>query len=147
MSFFHAISSWTALVPLFLIFISFIGYCLYVKHIHMKYDHIPGPPRVSFLFGHSPTVLRIMRKGDNIHDTFLEWSETYGPVCRINVLHYVAVLVTCPDATKPNHLQPYIAILNVPCVFSRFLGNGLITATDHEKWYKQRRIMDPAFSS
>uniref|UniRef100_A0A3Q2WT63 Cholesterol 24-hydroxylase n=1 Tax=Haplochromis burtoni TaxID=8153 RepID=A0A3Q2WT63_HAPBU len=29
----------------------------------------------------------------------------------------------------------------------RFLGNGLVTARDHEKWYKQRRIMDPAFSS
>ncbi|XP_008336202.3 cholesterol 24-hydroxylase-like, partial [Cynoglossus semilaevis] len=27
------------------------------------------------------------------------------------------------------------------------LGNGLITARDHEQWYKQRRIMDPAFSS
>uniref|UniRef100_A0A3Q2VNQ8 Cholesterol 24-hydroxylase-like n=1 Tax=Haplochromis burtoni TaxID=8153 RepID=A0A3Q2VNQ8_HAPBU len=28
-----------------------------------------------------------------------------------------------------------------------FLGDGLITARDHERWYKQRRIMDPAFSS
>ncbi|TMS12635.1 Cholesterol 24-hydroxylase [Larimichthys crocea] len=29
----------------------------------------------------------------------------------------------------------------------RFLGNGLVTAQDHDQWYKQRRIMDPAFSS
>ncbi|TRY77584.1 hypothetical protein DNTS_007219 [Danionella cerebrum] len=29
----------------------------------------------------------------------------------------------------------------------RFLGNGLITAMDHDIWYRQRRIMDPAFSS
>ncbi|XP_055005544.1 cholesterol 24-hydroxylase-like isoform X2 [Boleophthalmus pectinirostris] len=29
----------------------------------------------------------------------------------------------------------------------RFLGNGLVTARDHEQWHKQRRIMDPAFSS
>ncbi|ROL53535.1 Cholesterol 24-hydroxylase [Anabarilius grahami] len=29
----------------------------------------------------------------------------------------------------------------------RFLGNGLITAADHDTWYRQRRIMDPAFSS
>uniref|UniRef100_A0A3P9BJH3 Cytochrome P450, family 46, subfamily A, polypeptide 1, tandem duplicate 4 n=1 Tax=Maylandia zebra TaxID=106582 RepID=A0A3P9BJH3_9CICH len=28
-----------------------------------------------------------------------------------------------------------------------FFGNGLVTARDHEQWYKQRRIMDPAFSS
>uniref|UniRef100_A0A3Q3VN53 Cholesterol 24-hydroxylase n=1 Tax=Mola mola TaxID=94237 RepID=A0A3Q3VN53_MOLML len=28
-----------------------------------------------------------------------------------------------------------------------FLGNGLVTALNHEQWYKQRRIMDLAFSS
>ncbi|XP_034755371.1 cholesterol 24-hydroxylase isoform X5 [Etheostoma cragini] len=152
MSFSHVILSWTALFPLFLIFISFIGYCLYVKHIHMKYDHIPGPPRDSFLFGHSPTFLRKMRKGDNIHDTLLEWAETYGPVCRVNILHEVAVLVTCPEATKEILMSPkYPKDKFYNRIFSlfgqRFLGNGLITETDHEKWYKQRRIMDPAFSS
>ncbi|XP_046877031.1 cholesterol 24-hydroxylase-like [Hypomesus transpacificus] len=29
----------------------------------------------------------------------------------------------------------------------RFLGNGLVTAQTDDHWYKQRRIMDPAFSS
>ncbi|NXD99836.1 CP46A hydroxylase, partial [Chaetorhynchus papuensis] len=28
----------------------------------------------------------------------------------------------------------------------RFLGNGLVTACNHEHWRKQRRVMDPAFS-
>uniref|UniRef100_A0A8C4VDE3 Cholesterol 24-hydroxylase n=1 Tax=Gopherus evgoodei TaxID=1825980 RepID=A0A8C4VDE3_9SAUR len=28
----------------------------------------------------------------------------------------------------------------------RFLGNGLVTDLNHDHWYKQRRIMDPAFS-
>ncbi|KAF1376367.1 hypothetical protein PFLUV_G00210790 [Perca fluviatilis] len=152
MAVFHVLLSWTALFLLFLIFISFLGYCLYVKHIHTKYDHIPGPPRDNFLFGHSPTFLRVMRKGDIIHDTFLEWAETYGPVCRINVLHYVALIVTCPKATKEILMSPkypkdifYSKIFNL--FGQRFLGNGLVTARDHEKWYKQRRIMDPAFSS
>ncbi|NXM06356.1 CP46A hydroxylase, partial [Tyrannus savana] len=27
-----------------------------------------------------------------------------------------------------------------------FLGNGLVTVSNHEHWHKQRRIMDPAFS-
>ncbi|XP_028460913.1 cholesterol 24-hydroxylase-like [Perca flavescens] len=152
MAVFHVLLSWTALFLLFLIFISFLGYCLYVKHIHTKYDHIPGPPRDNFLFGHSPTFLRVMRKGDIIHDTFLEWAETYGPVCRINILHYVALIVTCPEATKEILMSPkypkdmfYSKIFNL--FGQRFLGNGLITARDHEKWFKQRRIMDPAFSS
>ncbi|KAF1376368.1 hypothetical protein PFLUV_G00210800 [Perca fluviatilis] len=148
---FHVFLSWTALFLLFLIVISF-GYCLYVKHIHTKYDHIPGPPRDNFLFGHSPTFLRLMKKGDIIHDLFLEWAETYGPVCRINILHYVALIVTCPKATKEILMSPkypkdrfYSKIFNL--FGQRFLGNGLVTARDHEKWYKQRRIMDPAFSS
>lgn len=29
----------------FLLIVAFLAYCLYVKHIHMKYDHVPGPPR------------------------------------------------------------------------------------------------------
>lgn len=28
-----------------LIFIAFLCFCLYIKYIHLKYDHIPGPPR------------------------------------------------------------------------------------------------------
>uniref|UniRef100_A0A3B4B802 Cholesterol 24-hydroxylase n=1 Tax=Periophthalmus magnuspinnatus TaxID=409849 RepID=A0A3B4B802_9GOBI len=63
------------LLSLCVIFVAFLGYCFYIKHTHLKYDHIPGPPR------------------------------------------------------------------------TRFLGNGLVTARNHEQWYKQRRIMDPAFSS
>uniref|UniRef100_A0A8C5FA41 Cholesterol 24-hydroxylase-like n=1 Tax=Gadus morhua TaxID=8049 RepID=A0A8C5FA41_GADMO len=75
---FYLFSYWfgfAILCILLLIASAFLGYCLYVKYIHLKYDHIPGPPR------------------------------------------------------------------------DRFLGSGLVSATNHEQWYKQRRIMDPAFST
>ncbi|KAJ3599908.1 hypothetical protein NHX12_033862 [Muraenolepis orangiensis] len=78
MALFDLLSHWVgyAIVYLFLLIaVAFLAGCLYIKRIHMKYDHIPGPPR------------------------------------------------------------------------DRFLGNGLVSATNHEQWYKQRRIMDPAFSS
>uniref|UniRef100_A0A3Q2WT84 Cholesterol 24-hydroxylase-like n=1 Tax=Haplochromis burtoni TaxID=8153 RepID=A0A3Q2WT84_HAPBU len=32
-------------------------------------------------------------------------------------------------------------------IATTLICDGLITARDHERWYKQRRIMDPAFSS
>uniref|UniRef100_A0A4W5PIX2 Cholesterol 24-hydroxylase n=1 Tax=Hucho hucho TaxID=62062 RepID=A0A4W5PIX2_9TELE len=86
-----------------LIFLAFLCFCLYIKYIHLKYDHIPGPPRDSFLFGHLPTILR-------------EMSNDRGKYSVVLLLH-------------------------------RFLGNGLVTAQNHDVWYKQRRIMDPAFSS
>ncbi|XP_026174316.1 cholesterol 24-hydroxylase-like [Mastacembelus armatus] len=155
MAVFHVLLNWAsqALVFLFfLLFVAFLGYCLYIKHIHMKYDHIPGPPRDSFFLGHSPTVLRIMNSGDVMHDKFLEWTKTYGPVYRINALHYVLLCVSCPEATKEilmSRKYPkdsfYKRLFNL--FGQRFVGNGLLTARDHEQWYKQRRIMDPAFSS
>ncbi|KAM6906582.1 cholesterol 24-hydroxylase-like [Lycodopsis pacificus] len=153
MAIFLEILSWTTMFLLFLIFILFLGYCLYVNHIHMKYDHIPGPPRDSFLFGHAATYVRVMRNGEIVHDKFLEWAENHGPVCRQNFLHYVVLLVTCPEGTKEVLMSPkypkdrffYSQIFNL--FGQRFLGKGLVTAQDHEQWYKQRRIMDPAFSS
>nr|XP_033503761.1 cholesterol 24-hydroxylase-like [Epinephelus lanceolatus] len=153
MAVFSVILSWIVVFLLTLVFISFLGYCLYVKHQHMKYDHIPGPPRDSFLFGHSPTFMRVMRNGGLVHDKLLEWSESYGPVYRVNILHYVMLSVTCPETTKevlmsPKYPKDRFLYKRLFYLFGqRFLGNGLVTAQDHEQWHKQRRIMDPAFSS
>uniref|UniRef100_A0A8C4ZSD4 Cholesterol 24-hydroxylase-like n=1 Tax=Gadus morhua TaxID=8049 RepID=A0A8C4ZSD4_GADMO len=153
---FYLFSYWfgfAILCILLLIASAFLGYCLYVKYIHLKYDHIPGPPRDSFLFGHAPTMIEETRSGRNLHDKFLQWSEMYGPVYRINSLHMVIIGVTCPEATKEILMSPkypkdkllYARLFNLFGV--RFLGSGLVSATNHEQWYKQRRIMDPAFST
>ncbi|XP_005724928.1 cholesterol 24-hydroxylase-like isoform X2 [Pundamilia nyererei] len=137
----------------FLLVVVFLGYCLYVKHIHMKYDHIPGPPTDSFLFGHSASLLRIMKNGGNMHQKLLEWADEYGPVYKIYALHYAVVCVSCPEATKqilmsPKYPKDKLVYKRLANLFGqRLLGNGLATARDHEQWYKQRRIMDPAFSS
>uniref|UniRef100_A0A8C7JUS1 Cholesterol 24-hydroxylase n=1 Tax=Oncorhynchus kisutch TaxID=8019 RepID=A0A8C7JUS1_ONCKI len=136
-----------------LIFITFLCFCLYIKYIHLKYDHIPGPPRDSFVFGHLTTIQREMSNDRIVHDKFLEWAETYGPVYRINCMHVVMLFVTCPDTTKEVLMSPKYP--KAPLVYKRlfnlfgqrFLGSGLVTAQNHDEWYKQRRIMDPAFSS
>nr|XP_009292818.1 cytochrome P450, family 46, subfamily A, polypeptide 1, tandem duplicate 1 isoform X1 [Danio rerio] len=136
------------------VFTAFLGYCLYIHHLHQKYDHIPGPPRDSFLLGHSSSLTKAVYSDNNlIHDLFLYWAEKYGPVYRINTLHYVTIVVYCPEATKTIMMSP--KYIKDPFVYKqlfnlfgkRFLGNGLITAVDHDMWYRQRRIMDPAFSS
>uniref|UniRef100_A0A8C5ASS2 Cholesterol 24-hydroxylase-like n=1 Tax=Gadus morhua TaxID=8049 RepID=A0A8C5ASS2_GADMO len=163
MGLFDILTNWACYAMFYifpLIAVAFLVYCLYIKHIHMKYDHIPGPPRDSFLFGHSTTVLEETRSDRNLHDKFLQWAEMYGPVVRINTLHVVFILVTCPETTKYWFIRPIsynqtiVVISNSPnrTHFSlfpqhRFLGSGLLTATNHKQWYKQRRIMDPAFSS
>nr|XP_034962116.1 cholesterol 24-hydroxylase-like isoform X3 [Zootoca vivipara] len=100
-------------------------YCCYIKSVHMRYDHIPGAPRVR--------------------------AEEYGPVVRFNILHKAVVLVSSPEGVKEFLLSPqypkdqeYERASNL--FGERFLGNGLVSDLDHAHWYKQRRIMDVAFS-
>ncbi|XP_008280213.1 cytochrome P450 46A1.2 [Stegastes partitus] len=156
MAVFSALLSWASQAFLFLLvllFIALLGYCAYIKYIHLKYDHIPGPPRDSFFLGHTATLLRVMKDEKVVNDKFLEWAETYGTVYRINFLHSIIVFTTCPDTTKEVLMSPKYSkdkflhdrLFNL--FGQRFLGDGLVTARDHGQWYKQRRIMDPAFSS
>ncbi|KAM9798344.1 cholesterol 24-hydroxylase-like [Neosynchiropus ocellatus] len=156
MAVFGFILTWgfNVLLILFLgLFLAFLCYCAYIKYIHVKYEHVPGPPRDSFLFGHAATIVRILRSDGVLHDAFLEWAQTYGPVYKVHVLHHVMICTYCPETTKevimsPKYLKTEFVYKRLFGLFGeRFLGNGLVTVTDHEKWYKQRRLMDPAFSS
>ncbi|XP_078516273.1 cholesterol 24-hydroxylase-like isoform X1 [Lissotriton helveticus] len=144
--------SWLLLIVLAGAALAFLLYCCYVKYIHMKFDHIPGPPRDSFFFGHYPSLRNVMNNDGLIHQLFLEWSEKYGHVVRLNLLHNISVLVTSPETIKEYLMSPKYRKDNL--VFDRMygifgercLGKGLLTSTDNDRWYKQRRIFDPAFS-
>ncbi|XP_078418090.1 cholesterol 24-hydroxylase-like [Cetorhinus maximus] len=130
----------------------FLAYLCYIHYLHLKFDHIPGPPRDSFLFGHDPSLQKSMEGNKMLHGKFLEWSEMYGPIIRINVFYRVSVLVTHPEAVKeflmsPKYPKdPYTYDLLFNLFGKRFLGRGLLTDTDHQHWYMQRRVMDPFFS-
>ncbi|XP_068199448.1 cholesterol 24-hydroxylase-like [Antennarius striatus] len=156
MAFFRIILTWAlqaVVVLLFILFIVFLGFCLYIKYIHLKYDHIPGPPRDSFFFGHGLTIRKILQRDEFLHQTLLKWAEIYGPVYRVNLLHIVLINVSCPEATKEvlmsiKYKKDKFLHNKLFSMFGeRFLGNSVITTLDNEQWYKQRRIMDPAFSS
>ncbi|XP_063803503.1 cholesterol 24-hydroxylase-like [Pseudophryne corroboree] len=146
-----ALTSWAFLLLLGLAAASFLLYCAYIQYIHMKYDHIPGPPRDSFLMGHYPTISKLTKNNEIIYDYFLSWVLKYGPVVRINGFHLVIVLVASPDGIKEILMSTkhpkdtfYEDIFKIFGV--RFLGKGLLTDRDYDRWHKQRRIMDPAFS-
>uniref|UniRef100_A0A8C6KR71 Cytochrome P450, family 46, subfamily A, polypeptide 1 n=1 Tax=Nothobranchius furzeri TaxID=105023 RepID=A0A8C6KR71_NOTFU len=97
---------------------------------------------------------RSPRDGSNAENKFrahISVAETYGPVCRINILHWIILCITCPEATKEilmSHKYPKTEFIykRLSHLFGqRFLGNGLLTALDHGLWHKQRRLMNPAF--
>ncbi|XP_018421747.1 PREDICTED: cholesterol 24-hydroxylase-like [Nanorana parkeri] len=146
-----ALVLWIFALLLALVALCFILFCGYVFYMHEKYDHIPGPPRDSFIFGHIPTTLKLIKKNELMYDLFLEWVQKYGPVIRLNFLHRVLVLVVSPEAVKEFLMSPkytkdrfYERLFNMFGV--RFMGKGLVTDRDYDHWHKQRRIMDPAFS-
>uniref|UniRef100_A0A8C6SV36 Cholesterol 24-hydroxylase n=1 Tax=Neogobius melanostomus TaxID=47308 RepID=A0A8C6SV36_9GOBI len=141
---------------LLLLFTAFLGCCAYMKYVHMKYDHIPGPPRDSFVFGHFSTFMKLARDDNKlIHDKCIDLD--FGTVPNfsgrmVTLIHVHVCLVNCavfqeilmsPKYTKDKNFHK--SIFNL--FGERFLGNGLVTVIDHDLWYKQRRIMDPAFSS
>lgn len=143
--------SWVLLLLLTLVGICFLLYCGYIHYQHVKYDHIPGPPRDSFFFGHSNTLLKLMKNNQLIYDVLLDWVERYGPVVRMNTLHEVGILTVSPESVKEVLMSPkYQKDWYYNHLFSlfgvRFMGRGLINDRDNDHWHKQRRIMDPAFS-
>ncbi|XP_056403228.1 cholesterol 24-hydroxylase-like isoform X4 [Hyla sarda] len=110
---------------LILVVICFLLYCGYIYYIHMKYDHIPGPPR--------------------------DRAEKYGPVIRINGFHRVVALIISPEGVKECLMSPKYTkdpfYKRIETMFgARFMGTGLLTDRDYDHWHKNRRIMDPAFS-
>ncbi|XP_053553448.1 cholesterol 24-hydroxylase [Bombina bombina] len=143
--------TWGSALLLALAVICFLLYCGYVHYIHMKYDHIPGPPRDSFLLGHLPTVTNAAKNNEVIYDSFLDWVGKYGPLVRINGFHNVYIVVASPEGIKELLMSTkypkdsfYDEIFSI--FGTRFLGKGLLSDRDYEHWHKQRRIMDPAFS-
>ncbi|XP_062433098.1 cholesterol 24-hydroxylase isoform X2 [Rhea pennata] len=127
-------------------------YCGYVLWVHAKYDHIPSAPRESFLLGHLPIFWRMMKKKEFVHDLFLQWSEKYGPILRFNALHRVSVMILSPEGVKeflmsPQYPKDRLVYDGISSIFGeRFLGTSLVTDCNYDRWHKQRKIMDPAFS-
>ncbi|XP_012579911.1 PREDICTED: cholesterol 24-hydroxylase isoform X3 [Condylura cristata] len=127
--------------------------CTFVHRARSRYEHIPGPPRPSFLLGHLPCFWKKDEVcGRVLQDVFLDWAKKYGPVVRVNVFHKTSVIVTSPESVKKflmstkynKDSKMYHAIQTV--FGERLFGQGLVSECDYERWHKQRRVMDLAFS-
>ncbi|XP_036986302.1 cholesterol 24-hydroxylase isoform X3 [Artibeus jamaicensis] len=75
--------------------------CTFVHRARSRYEHIPGPPRPSFLLGHLPYFWKKDEVcGRVLQDVFLDWAKKYGPVVRVNVFHKTSVIITSPESVK-----------------------------------------------
>ena len=126
----------------------------YLYHIHKINDHLPGPPRSSFIFGHLPDIQRYKTAtGGTLDEFLLKIRLEYGPIFVIHLAHLPIVLLA--DATYLRHvfINNYKSLCkgdfmydNIGFVYGeRGVGYGLVTNTNEESWRKRRQIMNPAF--
>ncbi|KAK0438908.1 cytochrome P450 [Armillaria borealis] len=115
------------------------------KRVSVK--HINGPPSASFWLGHE----LVLRSQEEFGDLETKWRREYGTVYRIGGCFGQDLLVVS-DPKALEHIfhpsRPYPKTSDVNFIFGLILGGfgGLIVA-EKEDHHRQRKILNPAFSS
>eukprot|EP00057_Strongylocentrotus_purpuratus_P014989 XP_011669463.1 PREDICTED: cholesterol 24-hydroxylase-like [Strongylocentrotus purpuratus] len=132
-----------------------IGLLVFVAAIlrtEQKFSDLPGPKRDSFLFGNIFSIFEAKKKlGQPIGLIIYTLSQDHGPVFWIRVFARGHVFASAPEIVKElllnsRHIKPQSFYKNFQYVFgARFMGNGLVSEINHEKWFHRRAIMNPAF--
>ena len=144
---------WT-LPLIFFLLLGFLSFALYVHHQHLRYAHIPGPPRDGFFTGNVPFIRQEMKRdGENGGMTIIlmNWYRQYGSVYVVWMLFNPVVIVSHPDMAKKA-----LITLNLPksprlysklsSVFGqRAGGQGIMTEIDHDVWRRKRVMLEPGF--
>jgi cholesterol 24(S)-hydroxylase len=145
-----AVELFLLLVVIFVV-VFVLSFTLYIVYIRNKYSHLPNPPYDSFFFGHIPQFTVYKKQGKYIGYLFQKWYLEYGNVIVVYLLHSCVVFAFDPSSlkvllTKSKYRKSPATYEKLSHVFgARFLGNGLLNETDHQKWHRRRTAVNPAF--
>ena len=131
----------------------FFSFILYLFYIHQINDHLAGPPRSSFIFGHVPDIRKYRRTGRTLREYLLDNRLQYGPIYALFLLHRVVVILGDPVYVRDvfidfqHHVQKDNYVYNkLGFIFGqRGIGYGLVSNIDEKSWRKRRQLMNPAF--
>nr|QVK45596.1 cytochrome P450 [Brachionus paranguensis] len=149
----YCFTPYLALAASFLLFI--FGYFVLKQHLYrQKYSHIPGPPTkgiIEFLFGNFNSIVKCLADGNILPDLYVQWSKKYGDVFKFQIFMNYVIVTNEPDAIReilinknyPKNEKIYSKI-GFP-YNERFMGLGLVTETNDERWRKRRQIFNPGF--
>ncbi|PIK62667.1 putative cholesterol 24-hydroxylase [Apostichopus japonicus] len=123
----------------------------YLYYVHQKYDHLPGPKRDAFFQGHSSILKKVLAKEECFAEVYAKLHREYGPLVVLFFYHMPFLSAVDPKVVKElllNNKYPkpslnydaFRSLFGVP-----FMGNGLVSECNHEKWAIHRRILNPAF--
>ena len=128
-------------------------FVVFLHHKHKTLDHIPGPKRDGFFWGNVKGMQSLkeahgLSSGVQVLNLL---SQEYGPVMVVWLFHLPIVYVTDADLVKkvlitcnfPKDSWSYDKLGYV--LGERFMGKGLVSETDHEKWKIKRLALNPAF--
>jgi cholesterol 24(S)-hydroxylase len=126
----------------------------YLYYVHKINDHLPGPPRSSFILGHLPEIWKYKAATSRTMSEFLlEKRLEYGPIFILFLIH--RRLVVLGDATYLRHvyINNHASLYKNRFVYTKLgfvygergAGYGLVMNTNEASWRKRRQLMNPAF--
>ena len=126
----------------------------YLHYIHRINDHIPGPPRSSFIWGNIPEILRFRAAaGGALSEYLLEKRLEYGPIFVVFFLHRPIVFLGDSSYIRHVYVNNHKSLYKSSFLYhklgfiygERGMGYGVLTNTDEVSWRKRRHLMNPAF--
>ncbi|XP_071501751.1 cholesterol 24-hydroxylase-like [Diadema antillarum] len=145
-----AVITYAILVVIASVVTLFAAYLLYIKYTHIKYRHIPGPQRSSFIFGND-VMLKERLEEDAIGKLVYDMYQKYGMLHKLQVLHRVIIFNVDSKfvkdlLTNTLHTKPPYECKKLRWVFGERAGGlGMIAELDHSKYERKRSLISPAF--
>ena len=130
------------------------AFMLYLYHIHKINDHLPGPPRSSFIWGHLPDLWKYREETGRTRGEFLLQKRLeYGPLFVLFFFHTPIVYLGDSNYLRHVFINNHESLCKSSAFYhkigfifgERGAGYGLVTNTDEALWRKRRQIMNPAF--
>ena len=139
------------LVGCFALVLYFIGYLYYIHKIN---DHLPGPPRSSFIWGHLPEIWKYKATTGRLTIEFvLEKRLEHGPILILFFLHRPVVFLGNATYLRHVFINNHASLVKNSFNYEKFgfvygergIGYGLISNSNEAMWRKRRQLMNPAF--
>nr|QUF59383.1 cytochrome p450 CYP3049B1 [Brachionus angularis] len=125
-----------------------------IIYLRRKYKHIPGPTAqgiLGFYLGIVKEIEILEGNGKIIEEKFLEWVNIYGPVFKFQIGFNFYVITTDKTAIKEicltkcfpmpeKEFEKFMFPYGI-----RFIGYGLSTECNHQRWYHRRSIYNQGF--
>ncbi|XP_041469795.1 cholesterol 24-hydroxylase-like [Lytechinus variegatus] len=132
--------------------IGLVVFVISILRTEHRYRDFPGPKRDSFLLGN---ILSIMGTKETLGQPFgmLMYTLTleHGPVFWMRIFSRAHIIASVPEVVKElllnsRHIKPLRFYHHFQYMFgTRFMGTGLVSEINHEKWFHKRAIINPAF--